>query len=53
MASKSPDLSISTMSLAERVALITYGKGVMPAQNGVLTKAEITAVALYIERFRN
>lgn len=53
MASKSPDLSVSTMTLAERVALITYGKGTMPAQKGVLDKAEITAVARYIERFRD
>ena len=53
MASKSPDLSVSTMTLAERVALITYGKGTMPAQKGILNKAEITAVARYIERFRN
>tara|TARA_X000000950_G_scaffold281220_1_gene377412 strand:+ start:526 stop:870 length:345 start_codon:yes stop_codon:yes gene_type:complete len=53
MASKSPDLSLSTMTLAERVALITYGKGTMPAQKGALNKAEITAVAKYIERFRD
>ena len=53
MASKSPDLSVSTITLAERVALITYGKGTMPAQKGVLDKAEITAVARYIERFRD
>ena len=53
MASKSPDLSASSLSLAERVALITYGKGTMPGQKDVLNKAEITAVAQYIERFRN
>lgn len=53
MASKSPDLSLSTMTLAERVALITYGKGTMPAQKGILNKAEITAVARYIDRFRD
>ena len=53
MASKSPDLSVSTMTLAERVALITYGKGTMPAQKGILNKAEITAVARYIDRFRD
>ncbi len=52
-ASKSPMLSTSTLSLEERVALITYGKGTMPAQKGILNKAEITAVARYIERFRN
>ena len=53
MASKSPDLSLSTLTMAERVALITYGKGTMPAQKGVLNKAEITAVARYIDRFRD
>lgn len=53
MASKSPDLSLSTLTLAERVALITYGKGTMPAQKGALNKAEITAVARYIERFQD
>ena len=53
MASKSPDLSVSTMTLAERVALITYGKGTMPAQKGILNKAEILAVARYIDRFRD
>ena len=52
-ASKSPMLSTSTLDLEERVALITYGKGTMPAQKGILNKAEITAVARYIERFRD
>ena len=52
-ASKSPMLSTSTLSLEERVALITYGKGTMPAQKGSLDRAEIEAVARYIEQFRN
>jgi len=52
-ASKSPDLSISNMSLEERIALITYGKGTMPGQKGILNKAEIQAVARYVESFRN
>ena len=51
-ASKSPDLSVSSMSLEERIALITYGKGTMPGQKGILNKAEIAAVARYVERFR-
>lgn len=51
-ASKSPDLSVSSMSLEERIALITYGKGTMPGQNGILNKAEIQAVARYIDSFR-
>ena len=46
-------LSTSTLSLEERVALITYGKGTMPAQKGSLDRAEIEAVARYIEQFRN
>ena len=45
MASKSPDLSTSILSLEERVALITYGKGTMPGQKGILNRAEIEAVA--------
>jgi mono/diheme cytochrome c family protein len=40
------------MSLEERIALITYGKGTMPGQKGILNKAEIAAVARYVERFR-
>lgn len=52
-ASRSPMLSTSNLSLDERVALITYGKGTMPGQQGVLDRAEIQAVARYIERFRD
>lgn len=52
MASRSPDLSLSALDLEERIALITYGKGTMPGQKGVLNSAEIRAVAKYIERFR-
>jgi len=52
MASKSPDLSTSVLSMEERVALITYGKGTMPGQKDILNRAEIKAVAQYIERFR-
>ena len=51
-ASKSPDLSVSELSFKERVALITYGKGTMPGQKGILQKEEIEAVARYIEQFR-
>jgi len=46
-------LSTSTLTMEERVALITYGKGTMPAQKGILDKAEIAAVSRYIERFRD
>lgn len=52
MASQAPDLSTSVMTLAERKAIIQYGKGVMPPQDGILSAAEIDAVAQYIETFR-
>jgi len=51
-ASKSPDLSTSALTFSERVALITYGKGTMPGQKGILQKEEIAAIARYIELFR-
>ena len=53
MASKAPDLSLSTMALEERVAIITYGKGTMPPQKGILDAATIRGVASYIEEFRD
>lgn len=52
MASQAPDLSVSNMTLAERKAIIQYGKGVMPPQDGILSAGEIDAVAQYIETFR-
>lgn len=42
-----PDITLSTKTLAEREALITYGKGLMPPQKDVLSAAEIKAVAKY------
>lgn len=48
-----PDLSISTISLEERIALITYGKETMPPQKDILSAEEIKAVAAYVENFRN
>lgn len=53
MASKAPDLSKSKMSLEDRVAIISYGKGTMPPQKGVLDAASIRGVAAYIEEFRD
>jgi mono/diheme cytochrome c family protein len=53
MLAGAPDLSKSRLSLNDRIGLITYGKGAMPPQNGVLNAAEIRAIALYIESFRN
>lgn len=48
-----PDLSTSTASLEERIALITYGKETMPPQKDILSADEIKAVAAYVENFRN
>jgi|TARA_B100000768_G_scaffold181990_1_gene208118 mono/diheme cytochrome c family protein len=53
MASKAPDLSKSKMSLEDRVAIISYGKGTMPPQKGILDAASIRGVAAYIEEFRD
>ena len=53
MASKAPDLSESTMDLESRIALITYGKGTMPPQKGILDAATIRGIAEYIETFRD
>ena len=52
MASNAPDLSQSTMDLESRIALITYGKGTMPPQKGILDAATIRGIAEYIETFR-
>lgn len=52
MASKAPDLSTSTLDFESRVALITYGKGTMPPQRGILDAATIRGIARYIETFR-
>lgn len=52
MASKAPDLSTSTLDFESRVALITYGKGTMPPQKGILDAATIRGIARYIETFR-
>ena len=53
MASKATDLSLSTMTAEERVAIITYGKGTMPPQKDILDGAMITGLAEYIESFRD
>jgi cytochrome c6 len=41
------DITVSKLTLDERVALITKGKGLMPAQEYILSAAEIKAVAEY------
>lgn len=46
-ANGSKDLTATAMSLTERIALITTGKGTMPPQGSILTADEIKAVAEY------
>lgn len=46
------DLSLSTLSLEERMLQISHGKGVMNAFKGVITEEEIKNVAIYIEELR-
>lgn len=46
------DLTESTLSMDERVAIIKYGKGKMTPYEGRLTDNEIRALARYIEVFR-
>lgn len=48
----SKKLSISKISLEERVAQIYFGKGTMTPHKGLLKDVEIVAVAKYIESFR-
>jgi cytochrome c6 len=43
----SKDLSVSILTLEERIALITKGKGLMPAQENILSADEIKAAAEY------
>ena len=47
-----PDLSLSTMDLAARVALIKKGKGAMTAFAEILTDEQIKAVAKYSESLK-
>lgn len=48
-----PDLRTSTLSVEERVAIIAYGKGIMPPHRGVLDMPTIRGIAVYIEKFQN
>lgn len=47
-----PNLTASTMSHSERVAIIKYGKNTMPPQKDVLDSKTIEGIATYIESFR-
>lgn len=53
MASGAPDLSASTKSSDELIAIISMGKGSMPPQKDVLSKEEIAELAAYVMKFRN
>ncbi len=52
MSAGSPDLTLSVKSLQEVIHQIEFGKGTMPAQKEVLSKAEIEALAAYVMAFR-
>ncbi|ADR22658.1 hypothetical protein MATR_34960 [Marivirga tractuosa] len=49
---KAPDLTESQLNLAESVAWIKKGKGVMPAYEEELSENEIEAVALYLDELK-
>jgi cytochrome c6 len=46
------DLTISSLSRQEMVAIVTNGKGAMAAYRNVLTKAEIDAVVEHVRSLR-
>ncbi len=46
-ANGSKDITKSLLTLEERIALVTKGKGLMPPQEAILSEAEIKAVAEY------
>ena len=46
------DLSLSTMTLEERIAIIKYGKSTMLPFENRLTYKEIAAIAEYIDTFK-
>lgn len=47
-----PNLTQSTLSLEERVNIISHGKNTMPPQKDVLDKATILGLAEYVATFR-
>ena len=51
-ANGSKDLSISLLTIDEKITMITNGKGLMTAFNGILTTEEIAAVAKYTEQLK-
>jgi mono/diheme cytochrome c family protein len=53
MLSGAKDLSTSTMSLEERIKIITEGKGKMASYSSKISQEEIESVAIYIETLRH
>ncbi len=49
---KSPDLTESKLNLAERIAWIKKGKGVMPAYENELSESDIESVAAYLDELK-
>lgn len=49
---KSPDLTKSNLNLAERIAWIKKGKGVMPAYENELSESDIESVAAYLDELK-
>jgi len=52
-ANGSKDLTQSILTIEEKVAMITNGKGLMTAFEGILTAEEIIAVAKYTEQLKS
>lgn len=47
-----PDLTLSEMTMAERVENITKGGSMMPAFGEVISEEQIKAVAVYLDEFK-
>jgi cytochrome c6 len=52
-ANGSKDLTMSILTIEEKVTMITNGKGLMTAFDGILTPEEIKAVAKYTEQLKS
>ncbi len=52
MLSAAKDLSISELSIADRIFIISSEKGTMKAYNDKMSEEEIAALAVYIEVLR-
>lgn len=47
-----PDLTLSEMTMAERIENITKGGSMMPAFGEVISEEQIQAVAVYLDEFK-